>query len=164
MSHQLERLLARLTAQKLWLRYAAQQIADLTGAVLELGLGKGRTYDHLRQLLPDRQILAFDLNLHAPAAACPPTDQLWLGDFRLTLPQAQAALGESRAALAHADFGTEDPHHDATQAAWLGQLILPMVQPGGLVLSDRPICDGRLLALRPFATAWPYYAYRVEEI
>ena len=32
----------------------------MEGPVLELGLGNGRTFDHLRERLPGRRIVAFD--------------------------------------------------------------------------------------------------------
>ena len=42
----------RLTAQIDGLNWAADNLPDM-GDVLELGLGNGRTYDHLREHLPD---------------------------------------------------------------------------------------------------------------
>ena len=47
----LDSMRRRLTAQIDGLNWAAGQIADLPGDVLELGLGNWRTYDHLRCLL-----------------------------------------------------------------------------------------------------------------
>ena len=37
-----------------------QQMPLSDGPVIELGLGNGRTYDHLRERLPGRRIIAFD--------------------------------------------------------------------------------------------------------
>ena len=51
----LESMQRRLTAQIDGLNWAAQEIAGVAGDVLELGLGNGRTYDHLRQVLPHRR-------------------------------------------------------------------------------------------------------------
>ena len=45
----LDSVIRRLTSQKLALEWAADIIRHLDGAVLELGLGNGRTYDHLRE-------------------------------------------------------------------------------------------------------------------
>ena len=53
----LDSFIRRLEAQRACLNRAAELIRDIDGFVLELGLGNGRTYDHLRELFPDRDIL-----------------------------------------------------------------------------------------------------------
>ena len=50
----LDSMLRRLTAQRDGLNWAAQQISGVAGDVLDLGLGNGRTYDHLREVMPER--------------------------------------------------------------------------------------------------------------
>ena len=50
----LDSFIRRLQAQRACLEVAIARIADLPGPVLEFGLGNGRTYDHLRELLPTR--------------------------------------------------------------------------------------------------------------
>ncbi len=85
MDSRLDRMIARLTTQRRALERAAEEIGGLPGPVLEIGLGKGRTYSHLRKLFPERTIIAFDRDLHAPADAAPAGDDLVLGDFRDTL-------------------------------------------------------------------------------
>jgi hypothetical protein len=40
------------------LRDAARRLEGVPGCIFELGLGSGRTFDHLRQLFPDREIFA----------------------------------------------------------------------------------------------------------
>jgi hypothetical protein len=79
----------------------------LPGNVLEFGLGNGRTYDHLRQISPARDIYVFDRQLTAPWSCIPPADRLFLGDVLRTLPTAVAHLG-SNTALANIDIGTGD--------------------------------------------------------
>jgi len=56
----LDSFIRRLTAQREALAYATQQIAALPGPVIELGLGHGRTFDHLKMLLPNREIFVFE--------------------------------------------------------------------------------------------------------
>jgi hypothetical protein len=51
----LDSAIRRLMAQRALLDWAAQDIASRPGLVLELGLGNGRTYDHLRERLPGRK-------------------------------------------------------------------------------------------------------------
>ena len=56
----LESFIRRLDAQRLCLDWAAGAVVERPGAVLELGLGNGRTYDHLRARLG----AAFDYDTH----------------------------------------------------------------------------------------------------
>jgi len=158
MDSRLDRMIARLTTQRRALERAAEEIRGLSGPVLEIGLGKGRTYSHLRKLFPERRIIAFDRDLHAPPDATPAAGDLVLGDFRETLP---ALSGQPLAALAHADFGSEDKARDAAQADWLAGLIDRVVAPGGLVVSDRPMRAPRWTALPFEAPDWPYFLWRV---
>lgn len=132
----LARMIARLSVQRAYLDHAANVIADIPGPVFEIGLGKARTYDHLRHLLPDRRIYAFDRSVHCPPTAVPPDEFLVLGDFSQTLSDARDQF-EGQVALAHCDTGSEDLARDAAQAAWLADLVEPLVCRGGVILSDR---------------------------
>ncbi|NNG05437.1 MAG: hypothetical protein HKM95_15245 [Inquilinus sp.] len=156
----LDRMIARLSAQRAHIEAAAALIREVPGPVLEIGLGKGRTFDHLRKLLGDREIFAYDGTLHAPAGAVPDPDHLVLGDFRETLPAAMERL-PAPAALAHADFGSEDRARDAAQAAWLGPLIDGLMAPGAVVLSDRELSAPRWTAIDGSGRDWPYFLWRV---
>ena len=157
-------MLARLATQRACLDFAAARIAGLPGPVLELGLGKGRTYDRIRRIMPDREILVFDHEVHCPPALKPPSGTLFLGDFRDTLGAAVERLGNV-AAMVHADVGSEDQTRDARLARDIAPLIGSLVRPGGLVLSDRqlPLPDAgwdRLpLPLDAARTSWPYFIW-----
>jgi hypothetical protein len=137
-------------------------VADLPGPVLELGLGKGRTYDHLRRLLPEREIFVFDRTLHAPAPYVPDSSHLILGELTETLSAASARIG-GPAAFAHADIGTSDRDADAPLAARVGAALAGLMRPGGVVLSDRDLAvpGWRTLELPAGAGAWPYFMWRV---
>jgi len=159
----LSRMIARLGAQKVCLDHAAGLIAGVPGVVLEIGLGKGRTYDRLRTLFPQRTIYAFDREVHCAAQLRPADTQLFLGDFRESLPAAFDRLGQS-AALAHVDLGTEDLARDRVLAAAVAALVDRLVLPGGIVLGDRPMDGPGWRALPPPAGAceladYPYYPY-----
>ena len=54
----LDSFIRRALAQRECLANAARRITDIEGPVIELGLGNGRTYDHLRRILPEREIAA----------------------------------------------------------------------------------------------------------
>jgi len=157
----LESFIRRLDAQRRCLDWATGEIASRPGAVLELGLGNGRTYDHLRARLgPARAIYAFDRQLAAHPDCVPPADRLVLGELRETLP-----AFASRAvpiALAHADLGSGDRVATADLAGWLGPCLAAMAAPGCLVLSDQRLDDPRLTPRAPPAGVPDdrYFAYR----
>lgn len=157
----LARMIARLQTQQVCLDHAAALIADSPGAVLEVGLGKGRTYDRLRALFPRRTIYAFDREAHCAERLRPPDAQLFLGDFRESLPAAFERLGNC-AALAHVDLGTDDFARDCELAAAVAPLLDRLLLPGAVVLCDRPMDRAGWSALpHPAAdAAFPYYLYR----
>ena len=58
--NRLDRMIARLTTQRACLSAALALITDIPGPILEIGFGKGRSYDFLRHAAPSREIYAFD--------------------------------------------------------------------------------------------------------
>ncbi len=160
----LETFIQRLKAQRNCLNAAATLIADLEGPVLELGLGNGRTYDHLRQLFPDREIFVFERQ-PAPHPAClPDPAHLIVGDLEDTLPQAAERLLPARAALVHSDIGSHDADRDARLAAWLAGVLPGVTRPGAVVASDRHLPSDDLIPL-PLPSDGPepaagYFFYR----
>lgn len=157
----LDSAIRRLTAQRACLDAAAAAIAGLEGLVLELGLGNGRTYDHLRLLLPDRMIYVFDRRLSAHPDCMPPPGRTFPGELSATLPLAAARLGAS-AALIHADIGSGDPAETTRTAAAIAPLLPPLLREGGLVVADQPLDTDRLLPL-PMPAGVPdgrYFLYR----
>ena len=142
----LDSFIRRLEAQRACLDLAARLIAGLDGPVLELGLGNGRTYDHLRSLLPDRDIWVFERRVAAHPDCIPPRERLYLGDMRDTLRQAAATLA-GRAALAHLDPATGDAAPSRALAAELAPLILPLLRPGAILVSEPPLTAAGLVAL-----------------
>ena len=157
----LDGFIRRLTAQRRILDFVAQAIATTPGPVLELGLGNGRTYDHLRERLPGREIFVFERKLAAHPVCVPDAGHLILGDLRDTLPGALARIGRP-AALAHCDLGDGDLAATAAFAAWLGPALAPLLAPGALVASDQPLDEPTLAALAPPDGVPPrrYYLYR----
>src|SRR5438128_10675975 len=101
----LDSFIRRLEAQRACLDRAAELIRDIDGFVLELGLGNGRTYDHLRSLFPDRSIYVCERRVAAHPDCVPPPELLILGDMRETLAAARDRFG-GRVALAHCDVRT----------------------------------------------------------
>jgi hypothetical protein len=134
----LDSFIRRLQAQRACLTEAVAQIQGLEGFVLELGLGNGRTYDHLREICPGREIYVFDRKVLAHPDCIPPDDHLFLGEITDTLPQALAKLGP-RAAMVHTDVGTGDQKSNDRLAATIAPMIRALMRVGGIVISDQPM-------------------------
>jgi len=152
-----------MLAQRDCLNFAAEAIEHIPGPVLELGLGNGRTYDHLRKMLPDRDIYVFELVVKAFASCRPPEDRLFLGEVTLNLVRAVRALGKT-AALAHCDLGTSDMRKNAQLAARITPLLDPLMAPGGIIVSNMPMAgDGwSTLPEPPGGKPGRYFLYQVE--
>src|SRR6185437_9902085 len=120
------------------LDHAAELIGGIDGIVLELGLGNGRTYDHLRELFPERDISVCERQVAAHPDCVPPAERLILGDMRETLPELRGRFG-GRVALAHFDVGTGDAAANLALAMDLTASIVPLLCPGGVLVSDPPI-------------------------
>ena len=142
----LDSFIRRLQAQRACLDDAAARIRGLDGFVLELGLGNGRTYDHLREICPDREIFVFDRQVNAHPDCIPPADHLFLGEITDTLAQALARLGAG-AALVHTDVGTGVQSANDKLAKSIAPMIRGMMRVGGIVISDQPMVAPGLTAV-----------------
>ena len=160
----LDSFIRRLEAQRACLNWAAEAIAGLKGPVLELGLGNGRTYDHLRERLKEREIFVFERRVAAHPGAIPDAAHLILGDFRETLPSALKRIG-NRAALAHCDVGSADEAASRALAAQIAPLLAPLMAAGGIVLGDQPMAqpDWAALPLPDGVAPGRYHIYRVGD-
>ena len=160
----LESFIRRLQAQRACLDYAIQLIHDLPGPVLELGLGNGRTYDHLREKVGHRDIYVFDRQVAAHPDCIPPERFLIIGDVRQTLPKLRAEIGDV-VALVHADLGSGDAVANQRQAVELSPLIAGIVRKSGVVVSDQPLVGVRLQPLDLPSGVKPgrYFLYRAAD-
>jgi hypothetical protein len=158
----LDSFIRRLEAQRDCLKLATELIADIPGPVLELGLGNGRTYDHLRGLLPGREIYVFDRRMAAHAGCVPDERHLFLGELATTLPEALARIG-GRAALAHCDLGSGDAARDRALALTIAPLLAPLMTRGGIVVGDQDygLPGWQSLTLPPAVAPGRYFLYRV---
>ncbi len=142
----LDSFIRRLTAQRACLGLAVELIRDLPGPVLELGLGNGRTYDHMRELMPGRVIYVFERELAAHPDCIPPAEFLIMGDLRDTLPMARDRLSGA-AALVHIDTGMGDDAASHRLAAEIAPLLAPLLRLGAVVVSEPPMAQPGWLAL-----------------
>lgn len=130
----LDSVIRRLTAQREILNHVAELIAAVPGPVLELGLGNGRSYDHLCARLPEREVFAFDRAINAHPSCLPDGAHMVLGEIRDTL-QFCGPRVKARAALILCDLGSGDPTTDLATCHWLSPLIHEHCAPGGVVAS-----------------------------
>ncbi len=157
----LDSVIARLKAQRVCLGVAAEMISDLPGHVLELGLGNGRTYDHIRELLPERKVYVFDRRIAAHPDNVPPEELTFLGEMSETLPRAAIELG-AKAALVHADIGGSAQATSDRNAAMIAPLLPPLIRGGGLVVVDQELRSPELetLTLPDGVPERRYFMYR----
>jgi hypothetical protein len=157
----LDSFIRRLEAQRACLNFAAELVGDLDGDVLELGLGNGRTYDHLRKLLPHRRIYVCERNVAAHPDCMPPSHLLLLGDMRETLPAIRPQL-LGGVALAHLDIGNGHVAASRMVADEVTPLIVPLLRLDGILISEPAIDADELQALPLPGGIEPgrYYLYR----
>lgn len=146
----LDLFIDRMVSQRACLDHAAKMTQSLGGPVLELGLGNGRTYHHMREIMPDRDIYVFERAVASHPDSTPPDDLVFLGDVFETLPQAFARFGAT-ASLIHADLGGHDAAKNDTFARQVSPVIAPLLAPGGLMVSsDRMYFDDLSEIALPF--------------
>ena len=157
----LDSFIRRLEAQRACLNLAVELVCDLPGPIFELGLGNGRTYDHLRRLCPDREIYVFERKVQAHPDCIPSEGSLMVGDLQVTLP-AMAARFENQVALVHSDIGSGDVEASSAMGRWIGGWLPRLLAPGGVALSDQVADFPGAEALPPPAGVKPgrYHLYR----
>lgn len=133
----LDSAIRRLTSQRAVLDWAAREVISRPGLILELGLGNGRTYDHLRKRLPERKIYVFERALAAHPDCLPPPELLILGDAMQTLPAFVERMGAHSAVLIHADIGSGDEEENHRLALRLSPLIDQALALDGLFVADQ---------------------------
>jgi hypothetical protein len=159
----LDSFIARMQAQRDCLNFLKPAIDALSGPIFEVGLGNGRTYDHLRLLFPGRDIYVFERQVAAHPDCIPPADRLFLGEARDSIPRAGRQVGAT-AALIHTDLGTGDHAANVAMGAWLGPALDALAAPGCYVLANQALTVGRWRR-EPAPPSVPqdrYFLYRVE--
>jgi hypothetical protein len=144
----LDSAIRRLQAQRACLDLAVRSIAGLPGPVFELGLGNGRTYDHLRERLPEREIFVFEREVTAHPDCIPDAAHLYQGDLPDTLPRAAERFA-GRVALIHSDIGTGEAERNARLAARLAPLVSDLLAPGGVLISDQEMAPAGTEEMAP---------------
>ena len=131
----LDLFIDRMVSQRACLDHAAGLIAGMTGPVFELGLGNGRTYHHMVEILPDKDIFVFERAVASHPSSTPPDDRLILGDVHETLPEALVRFGPS-ACLIHADLGGHNRAKNDAFARAISPIVEPLLADGGIMVSS----------------------------
>jgi hypothetical protein len=161
----LDKFVDRLLMQRLLLDRACRALNEagggLPGPVIELGLGNGRTYHHLREKLKRRRIIVFDRDLGAHPASHPAPEDLILGDIRVTGIEHSKRHGAT-AVLLHADLGNGIKADDLKLQAWLPHVAYALVQPGGQIITSTEVEHPGLKPepLPENAPDYEYFVYR----
>ena len=154
----LDSMIRRLEAQRDGIAWAAELIGGVDGDILEVGLGNGRTYDHLRETFPEREIWVVERSPNAHPSSTPPEDRLLAmeADAALTRLQREGV----KVALAHYDLGVGVADADRPLAVGLSPLISDLLAPGAVVLANNPL-KGLTLMDGPASVAPErYFFYR----
>ena len=157
----LEDLANRFLTQQAALNRAVELIEPMEGIVVELGLGKGRSFDHLRERLPGREIYVFDRELSCEPEYAPPGEFRVFGEITRTLP-AFCRQFAGQAVLVHSDLGTRHRERDMPLVEFVAENLDSLLKQGAVVASDRPMENApwiRLPELREME-CFPYYMYR----
>lgn len=157
----LDSFIRRMTAQRDCLNLAAELLVDKRGAVLEFGLGNGRTYDHLCSLFEKSDIYVFDRHVKAHEDCIPDSEHMVIGDFLDTVPEISDRIGE-QAKFVHCDVGSGDKVASMALAQKVGDLLDGLIHRGGLIVSDQPIvkADWETLPLPAGIANRRIYIYR----
>ena len=157
----LDSFIRRMSAQRDCLNYAAAIVGSAPGSVIELGLGNGRTYDHLRELMQGRDIYVFDRHVKAHPACIPDEEHMIVGDFLETVPVARSKM-KATAILAHCDIGSGDKEASVMLARRLGECLPSLLASGAVIVSDQPfeVKDWQPWPLPGGVAEGRYYLYR----
>jgi hypothetical protein len=156
----LEKTLYRLEAQHACLQWAFEQISGHPGVVFEIGLGLGRTFNHMRHHLGDRDIYAFERKVNAYPDCMPDEEHLIIGEIEETLPTA-AKRFEGQVILGHSDIGSFDRESNRHLAGIISRSLPQALAPDAIVMSDLPLDMPGFepLPLPPGAREDRYYLY-----
>lgn len=155
----LDSMLRRLNAQRDGLNWAAAQVAGQPGDALDIGLGNGRTYDHLREIMPGRRVLVIDRVLQCHPSCVPPEADFLQGEAEAMLTRLKGA----NLRLVHYDLGFGVETKDVAEAARLSPLIKAAMTPGGIAVSGQPLVGFTQLAGPEGIPEGRYNFYRRED-
>lgn len=129
----LDSVIRRLSAQRDCLGWAVAHAPD--GAVLDLGLGNGRTYHHLREIAPERDVYVIDRRMAAHPSSVPPDEYFLEGEAEPMVEALAARIGRT-VALAHYDLGNGVPENDVPLAKAIAALLPKVLCDGAIIVAN----------------------------
>ncbi len=144
----LESAIRRLQSQKFCIEYASELIADLPGVILEIGLGNGRTYDHIKKVFPERKIFVFEKSVQAHPDCIPPDKYLYEGSFENTLYEFKKNVSDP-IILAHFDIGSGDKSESLKRAKSLSVILSNIIDINGILVGDQSLSSKFFSELQP---------------
>jgi len=153
-------------AQRDAIDLAARWLANRDGLIVEVGLGTGRSYSHLAERFPDREIFCFDRRDVAHPRSRPPADHFYIGELaEVLVDPALHRRFAGRVLLLHLDLGSGGPE-DETVPEFVVERTRDWLAPGAVVLSDQDLALLPAWGLEPVDThgqvqhAERYHVYR----
>jgi len=126
-------------AQRDTIDLAARWLAGEEGVIVEFGLATGRSYSHLVERFPGREVFCFDRRDVTHPRSRPPADRFYVGELVDVLagPAVHARL-TGRVILLHLDLGSGGPEDDEVPEFVLRR-VHGWLRPRALVLSDQDL-------------------------
>lgn len=139
-------------AQRDSIDLAARWLAATSGVIVEFGLGTGRSYSHLLERFPGREVFCFDRRDVVHPRSRPPADRFFRGEFADLLADRRLhARFRGQVILAHLDLGSGGPEDDVIPEFLLAR-IHSWLCPDALVLSDQELTLEPAWRLEPVDT------------
>ncbi|MAR79632.1 MAG: hypothetical protein CMM18_05330 [Rhodospirillaceae bacterium] len=159
----LESAIRRLQSQKVCIEFASELISDLQGVILEIGLGNGRTYDHIKKIFPEKKVFVFEKSVKAHPDCIPPKKYLYEGDFKSTLFKFKKEVS-APIILAHFDIGSGNEDESLKRAESLSVILSKIIDVNGLVVGDQSLSSKFFteLQLPQGITIGRYFMYKLN--
>ncbi len=154
----LDSMLRRFTAQRDGLNWAASLIEGLEGDALDMGLGNGRTYDHMREIMPERRLWVMDRVLQCHPSCVPPEEDFLQGEAEDGLARLKE-IG-AKIVISHYDFGFGVKEKDVEEAQRFSPLIAEVMAPNGVIVSGQPLVGFDAVKGPDHIAPDRYYFYR----
>lgn len=154
----LDSMMRRLAAQRDGLEWGLAQAEGTEGDILDMGLGNGRTYDHLREKAAGRRIWVIDRILQCHPSCVPPKEDFLQGEAEEMLRK--LASLNAKVVLGHYDFGFGEKEKDVAEAARLSPIIGAVMAPGGALVSGQPLVGFEQVRGPDTVAPDRYYFYR----
>ncbi len=134
----LDSVIRRLTAQRDCLGWAVHHAP--AGPCLDIGLGNGRTYHHLREIAPGRDLWTIDRAMKAHPSSIPPPEFYLEGEAVEMIGVLAERIGRGLA-LVHYDLGIGVPEQDRPLADAVGAVLTQVLAPGALIVTNAKFAD-----------------------